>query len=79
MEVKEITKKIIHRPRKGDLVINGKLVILVTGYGNYNAGYKCFSGVVVIPNSEFEIGMYSRTWDCEVFKKLSARLNLNIL
>lgn len=75
-EISEMVTKIIHRPKKGDLTIHGKLVVLCTGYGNQNEAYKCFSGVVIIPDHDWPVGMYSRTWDCSAFKKLNCKINL---
>lgn len=68
--------KISRRPKIGDLVICKKLVVLCTGYGNHQNSYKCFSGVVIIPDDDFQVGTYSRTWDCAAFEKLNCKINL---
>lgn len=69
------------RFNQGDLVISGKLVVLVTNrYGSTNEGYPCFAGTVIIEdlttNPGFNVGMFSRTWDLAAFKRLNCKINL---
>ena len=71
--------KAVYRPKKGELVINKKLVVLCTGYGNQNAGYRCFSGVVIVPDNDWPIGTYSRTWGCDAFEKLNSHIMLDLI
>lgn len=75
-------KRIKSYPKIGNIMVAGKLVVLVTGYGNSSIGYPCFSGVVlmedrVINENTMPVGYYSRTWTLDSFEKTELRIHLH--
>jgi hypothetical protein len=60
--------------KKGSVVISGNTAVLVTGSGNKKeAGYPCFSGVVIMEETEDDnhfntVGTFSSTWNTDAFK-----------
>lgn len=71
-----LKQKVSRRPKKGELCISGKLVVMCTGYGSTSIGYRSFSGVVLIADEYFPIGTYSRTWRCQSFQKMDYNIGI---
>ncbi len=64
---------------RGQLVGASGCIVLVTGEGKKDEDYNTFSGVVVLhrgkhAKKDWPIGMYSRTWLYEAFRKLDIEL-----
>lgn len=69
--------------KKGSVVISGNTAVLVTGKGDKKeAGYPCFSGVVIMEETEGEnhfntVGTFSSTWNTDAFKP--TKINIRTL
>lgn len=63
--------------RKGNVVKNLSLVVLVTGPGDKREGYPVFAGIVISRGfvEDWPIGMYSDTWNADAFTKIDIKLS----
>lgn len=73
-------KKKVNPFRKGNIVRSGGNCVLVTGAGE-NDDYPQFAGVVIMAEKHddedkpWSVGMYSKTWSTEAFKKVNIKLS----
>ena len=78
-------KKNEFKPIKGMLLKSNSIAILVTGPGDKNSTYDCFSGVVVMSEDLLEevevypVGTYSTTWATNEFKKSGINISKSLL
>ena len=75
-------KRIKPWPKRGNIMIHGKLVVMATGYGSPSEGYPCFSGVVLVEDKianddAMPVGFYSRTWVLDSFVKTELKISLH--
>lgn len=58
---------------------NNMLIVFATGPGDGSAKYPCFSGVVVSEGDEhsFGLGVYSGTWNKDVFTPFDGTIQLS--